>query len=132
MKRIDNDSNGNPRFQLGVELVSMGDTVLTNTNGKNYIVATVKFTDVKQRIQTVSAIVYEGNYAHKDANFQVGSKYLATAVVTKRDGKPSVIMQMSHLVYNGEVATADMFEEVEDSVAQVVSTIPNTHKELQS
>lgn len=111
MKRITNDTNGRVRFSLGAELISMGDTVLTNVNGKEYVVATCKFTDVKGIERVVTAMVYSGNYNHKDANFVPGTKYLTTATITERDGKPSVIMQMSHLVYTeGELATADMFD----------------------
>lgn len=131
MKRIENDVNGRARFQFGAELVSIGDVLLTNVNNKKYVVATCKFTDVKGVERTVSAMVYEGNLTHKDSNFVVGKKYLTTATITERDGKPSVIMQMSHLEYVGELATADMFDVVEDAV--VVSTTPvNTHAEIAS
>lgn len=131
MKRIENDVNGRARFQFGAELVSIGDVLLTNVNSKKYVVATCKFTDAKGVERTVSAMVYEGNLTHKDANFVVGRKYLTTATITERDGKPSVIMQMSHLEYVGELATADMFDVVED--AFVVSKTPvNTHAEIAS
>ena len=131
MKKIENDQNGNPRFQFGAELISIGDVLLTNKNGNKYAVATIKFVDVKKNEQVVSAMVYEGNLTHKDADFVVGREYLTTAVITERDGKPSVIMQMSHLPYRGELATADMFGVVED--AFVVSKTPvNAHAEIAS
>jgi hypothetical protein len=112
MKQVENDSNGCARFQFAGKVVSIGATVLTNKNSKNYVVGTIEFVDANGEVQKTSAMCYEGNYGHeslKGAGIQPGKEYLCTATITELDGKPSVIVNISHLDARAPQAEVNMF-----------------------
>lgn len=102
MKKVLNLTTGVEEMQFGGKLVSISDTVLTNTNGKEYKVATIDFEAADGSQKRCTALVYAGNYSH---GLKIGETYLATATPTDQ----GVIVKLSHLTYNGERATADMF-----------------------
>lgn len=113
MKKIENDSNGNPRVQFNGTLLSkISDNIFTNVNGKNYKVATVQYAAASGEIKQATVMVYEGNYSHpslQGKELAVGNDYRCTATRLVRDGKPSVIIQMSHLLA-GSIADVDDFD----------------------
>jgi hypothetical protein len=112
MKQVENDSNGNARYQFGGKLLSFGDTVLTNKNGKNFRVGTIEFADANGELQKVSAMCHEGNYNHLSLGtkgMQINKEYLCTATITELDGKPSVIVNISHLDARAPQAEVTMF-----------------------
>lgn len=121
IRQIENDTNGNKRFQFGATLLSLGKTVLTNTNGKNYRVGSVEFADKNGEVRQASCMIYEGNYAHeslKGEDLEVGTEYLATATLTTYQDKPSVIIQLSHLPATAPRAEADWFAEEAETVTK--------------
>jgi hypothetical protein len=102
MKKVINKTTGVEEVQFGGKLVSISDTALTNTNGKEYKVATIDFDAVDGSKKRCTALVYAGNYNH---GLTVGETYLATATPTPQ----GVIVKLSHLTYNGDRATSEMF-----------------------
>lgn len=102
MRKVLNETTGIEEMQFGGKLLSISESVLTNINGKKYKVATIEFEDIVGSIKRCTALVYEGNYQH---GVTKGETYLCTATPTDQ----GVIVKMSHLVYNGDRATADMF-----------------------
>jgi len=82
--------NKNGQIQFPGKLISISEATLKNTNGKNYKVCEVEFTNVKGEIVKRSALAYEGNY---DKGMKVGNEYLCTASQTES----GVIIQVSHL-----------------------------------
>jgi len=104
MKKIEDSSNGNPRFELGVTLLTpLSETVLQNSNQKNYRLCTVQYVNRHGEVAKASAAIYEGNYSK--GGIEVGKEYLATATVV--DGKAYI--QMSHLIFGGSIASSDDF-----------------------
>ena len=102
MRKVVNETTGIEEMQFGGRLLSVSEKVLTNVNGKNYKVGTIEFKDIAEKQQRCTALVYEGNYKN---GIKVGETYLCTATPTDQ----GVIVKMSHLTYNGDRASADMF-----------------------
>jgi len=102
MRNVKNEQTGVVEKQFGGTLISISDKILKNSNGKEYKVATVEFEDINEKVQRCTALVYEGNYSK---GIEEGETYLCTATPTEQ----GVIVKMSHLTYNGDRATPDMF-----------------------
>lgn len=123
MRKVVNN-RGIEEMQFGGTLVSISEKALENSNGNPYKVATIDFKDANEKQQRCTALVYEGNYSK---GIEVGETYLCTATPTES----GVIVKMSHLTYNGDRATIDMFglEEVKAKADPV--NAPNTAFETQ-
>lgn len=102
MRKVLNETTGIEEIQFGGKLISISDKVSTNVNGKNYKVATIDFEDASGNQQRCTSLVYEGNYSK---GVVVGETYLCTATPTDN----GVIVKMSHLTFNGDRATVEMF-----------------------
>lgn len=122
MKQVENDLNGNKRFQFVGKLLSkLSDTTFQNCHQKNYKLANIEFVDVTGVKQVVSAVCYEANYTHEKADFQVGGTYLATATLTAQ----GPFIQLSHLTASADRASIEMFlseAEVAEEAARAVET----------
>jgi adenine-specific DNA methylase len=120
MKRIENSTNGSPRFQFNAKLVSeLSETILQNSNGKNYKLCTVEFTNAKGREVTANAAIYEGNYSK--TTMEVGKSYLCTATIVttltpQGEEKKIPYLQLSHLIAGAGFADADDFDLDEEFV----------------
>ncbi len=124
MEKVLNEQTGVEEMKFGGKLISISDKVLTNVNNKNYKVVTIEFEDVNGKEARCSALCYEGNYQH---GVDLGETYLCVATPTEQ----GVIVKMSHLTYNGERATADMFgfetvKETSDPVKQANTSFEST------
>lgn len=92
-----------------------GDGWFENRKGTRYKLATVEINGKK-----VTAMIYEGNVNHPDANFQDGGTYSATVdAVIGEDGKPNgeLIISLSHLEQAGRATVKDLgvvFDEVDE------------------
>lgn len=116
MKKYVNEYTGEVNIQTEAEFISMSKEPMKNSNEKNYKVATVKIVTENGEEKQVSAIVHEGNYAHEDANFKPGNKYLANIAPGDERGS---ILSLSHLPANERVSDEDFdFSEVEEKVEQ--------------
>ena len=102
MKDAGKNAQGNQQFTFAGKLLSIGSTVLQNSNKKNYKIVNIEFADVNGVIQTASAAIYEGNYSH---GVEVGKEYLTTATIVG----DQAYLQMSHLEPNASRATVSMF-----------------------
>jgi hypothetical protein len=102
MKSIGNNAQGNAQFTFEGKLLSIGDTILQNSNKKNYKLVNLEFADVNGVVQKASAAIYEGNYSK---GIEVGKSYLTTATIV--EGK--VYLQMSHLIAGAGFASINMF-----------------------
>ena len=117
MKKITNPVTGQTEYQFeGKLLRELSETTLQNSNGKNYKIATIEFTDVNGVIQKASAMIYEGNYSK---GVTVGKEYVCTA---RKGADNQVYIQMSHLEANADRATTDMFDSFEEEAAPVRAT----------
>ena len=120
MKQIENDQAGNMRLQFSAKLISnLPETTLQNSNGKNYKVVNIEFTDVKGNVRQAGAAIYEGNYSHGVVK---GETYLTTVTITEKAN----YIQMSHLTANaGSVETSAFLAttEVSSDVRKLVSEI---------
>lgn len=115
-KRVEQeDGNGNVRivFQTQGKLISMGTSVLTNVNQKNYRVFTVEVPS-KNGLRQVGAACYEANYNHPDIEsgdvepMEEGTSYLTTLTFGE-DGQP--YFQISHLTGAGLASKEDFSAE---------------------
>ena len=104
--------------QFSAKLLSISEREFSNSNDKNYKVATIEFADVNSEIQRTSCLIYEGNYKH---GMTIGQSYLATA--TKTDQGP--IIQLSHLQGTADRPTADMFGEFTGAEESVAANTPS-------
>lgn len=104
MNTVVNSRTGNTEVTFNGKLVSISEQVLQNTNGKNYKVASIDFTDANGKDQRVSALVFEGNYQH---GMKIGETYLARAI--QQEGYDQPLITLSHLQGSGERATFEMF-----------------------
>ena len=102
MKKVLNETTGVEEVQFGGKLISISDKSLKNVNGTEYRVATIDFEDAEGKVRRCTALVYENNFKH---GLTKGETYLATATPTES----GVIVKLSHLTYNGDRATAEMF-----------------------
>lgn len=102
MKDAGKNLAGNQQFTFEGKLLSIGTTVLQNTNKKNYKIANIEFADVNGEIQKASAAIYEGNYSK---GIEVGKSYLTTATIVG----DQAYLQMSHLEANAGRASVSMF-----------------------
>lgn len=90
------------RFQA--TLVSVGDTILklNNDKGTPYRICTIKLESGK----TVSARMYEGNFAH---GVTPGEKYSCTArTYANAEGEEQVDITMSHLTQAPRATMSDL------------------------
>ena len=113
MKFSINPVNGNQEANFSAKLISMSETTLSNSNNKNYKIATIEFKDINNETQRISAFIYEGNYKY---GMTIGESYLATASQVN----DSVIVRLSHLVSNANRPNADMFGF--EAVAETITT----------
>lgn len=122
MKQIENDQAGNMRIQFSAKLMSnLPETTLQNSNGKNYKVVNIEFTDVNGNVRQAGAAIYEGNYSY---GVTKGESYLATVTITEKGN----YIQMSHLTANaGRVETSAFLAstEVSSDVKELVGEIRN-------
>ena len=102
MKDAGKNLQGNQLFTFEGKLLSIGTTILQNSNKKNYKIVNIEFADVNGVVQTASAACYEGNYSK---GIEVGKSYLTTATVVGTE----VWLQMSHLEANAGRASVSMF-----------------------
>lgn len=103
MNKVFNEVTKKWEVQFPATLLSISDSPLTNQNGKNYLVGTVRYKNVKGESKTASAVIYEGNYSK---GMEVGETYLCTA---NQDDKGNTYLRLSHLMQT-ERASADDFD----------------------
>lgn len=103
MKFQINEKTNAQEASFGAKLISISEEARQNANGTNYKVVTVEFKDINNEVCRTSAMIYENNYKH---GLTVGETYLTTATSNDEGG---AYVRMSHLVYGGVRATADMF-----------------------
>jgi hypothetical protein len=125
MKSVFRTYNGQTveEFQFSGELLSINSNPLTNVNGKEYHVCTVRFKDVDGNVQTSTAIMYGANYAY---GVKEGNSYLCTATPTvDADGNESVIIKVSHLqqLPSAERPSLSMFRSKTPTVVAEASVI---------
>ncbi len=87
---------------IRAEVVSMSETVLTNKNGKEFVVGTIRYSNGGKPIER-SAICYMSNVA----KISVGKEYLCNVTITD-DQPDSPIISISPLT-NAVRATAQDF-----------------------
>lgn len=105
MKQIENNQNGQPRFQFNAKLLAIGTTEQTNTNGKKFKVVTIEFVALDGKTYQETAMIFEGNYS---LGIEVGKTYLTTATIVGE----RAYLQMSHLLAgSGNVAASLFFSE---------------------
>lgn len=108
MKTTINSVTGLPQVSFeGKLLNTLSEQVFQNSNGKNYKLATIEYVNAKGATKQTTAMVYEGNYSHANANFVIGNKYLATATIVEAGKDP--IITLSHLAAT-ERASAEDFD----------------------
>jgi len=71
MKKVKNEVTGVVEVHFDSTVVSIGDTVLENSNGKSYVVGTVEF-EANGQTHRASALMYTKQI--ESANVQVGTK----------------------------------------------------------
>jgi len=84
----------------------LSEQVFENKNGTKYRLATVEINGKR-----FTAMVYEGNYSHPEADFQDGGTFSATVdAVIGEDGKPSgdLLISLSHLAQAGRATIKDL------------------------
>lgn len=97
-----NEVTGLMQANFTAKLISISNSTKTNTNGKEYRVASIKFVDANDVEQTISALMYEKNYSK---GVEVNNEYLATVTIMP-DNQP--LVTVSHL-QGAERATINMF-----------------------
>jgi hypothetical protein len=114
MKFEINETTNNQEASFGAKLISISQKPLENANGTVYRIANIEFDDINGKTQKSSAMVYEGNYNY---GMEIGKTFLAKATLSAGQ----VYLTVSHLEFNGNRATVDMFGfETEASAPAVV------------
>jgi hypothetical protein len=104
-----NEVTGLPQANFNAKLISIANQSRTNSNGKEYFVATISFVDNDAVEQNVSAIIYKGNF---DKGMSIGNEYRSTVTIMP-DEQP--LITVSHLT-GAARATADMFGYAAESI----------------
>jgi hypothetical protein len=78
-QKVWNDHTKQYDLQSQVELVSVAEAPMPNSNGKLYYPCTVKYTDPNGQVVNSQAIIHAKNY---DKGMTVGTSYLATFIQT--------------------------------------------------
>jgi hypothetical protein len=116
-----NEVTGNPEIAIGFKFKSISETVLKNSNGKEYRIVTGTVTDKDGKEKLVSGAMYQKNYSK--ATLAEGDTLLAVA---SKVGD-QVYIQVSHLPFGGERATVDMFDfAVETPIATTSASAATT------
>lgn len=98
-------------------LVSLSDSTLTNTNGKNYKVGSIEFVNAQGELVTRNCQVYEGNYSK---GMELNKDYRATA---RKGDDGGVYIQLSHLPMSSNASEEDFPDELFDvTVVNVTNT----------
>ncbi len=128
MKRVENSTKGEPRFQFNGKLITpLNAEPLSYTNGfgvtKRFKLCTIEYANQHGEIKQASASISEASYSKGELT--VGTEYLCTATLSERDGKRVVYINMSHLVAGAGFADVSDFdfEEVETSATSNMSKI---------
>lgn len=111
-EKIDEET-GESVFTFNAELVKVGETVLKNSNEKDYKIVEVKFHLPDGKLVERSAMCYASNYEH---GLEVGKSYLTTLSFDE-EGNPQ--LRMSHLS-NANRATAEDFASLLQVQQQVI------------
>ena len=124
---------GQPQVQFQAQLLGLSENELQNSNGKNYLIAKIRFINPNGEEIRSSAHIYEGNYKYLFENVgkivngivytremavenMINNIYLATATKTDR----GVYIQLSHLEQTPAFAGEDNFDFEEVSVDKVL------------
>lgn len=108
-RKITNEETGATEYNLDAKLISVGKTVLTNKNGKNYKIANIEFDHPSRGTMVASAQLFEKSEAH---GVETGQVYLTNM---STDGEKTYF-RMSHLIAGAGLADASVFDEVEVAV----------------
>lgn len=98
--KVVNKVTGQTETQFQGQLISIGDQVLENSNGKKYLVGTVKFENSSGEKVQRSAIIYKKNF---DFGMEVGNTFLCRAV----NGQQGVLIIASHLTSASRASVED-------------------------
>jgi hypothetical protein len=104
MRVVKNEKTGQNEFQFEAKVVSIGDVVLENSNGTQYQVGTIEFTDAKGRTQRASAIHYTNQLGY--LNTEEGGKNTYRAIPSNVEGQ----MLITATLAGATKATTDMFD----------------------
>jgi hypothetical protein len=105
MKKVVNSYTQVTEMHFDAKVISIGETVKTNENGKEYVVGTVEFQDLKNVTRRASALMY--TKALIAAGTAVGDTVNCRAL-PPRDGENNVLLILDPIVA-AERATADAF-----------------------
>lgn len=104
-KRIQNKQTGETEFLFSATLLNIGESLIQNTNGKDYKIVTLAFQLPNGKEVQRSAICYASNYEY---GIEEGKSYLCNLSFDEQ-GEPQI--RMSHLM-NASRANVDDFTEL--------------------
>lgn len=115
MQKFINDVTGQVNIRTSAKLLSLGSAVLTNTNGKQYQVATIELTTANAEVKQVTAIVHKGNIdrANEQGGFKVGDSYLT--VIAPGDERGPIVT-LSHLQAGERLSVEDFSFEMSEAI----------------
>lgn len=110
--KVVNEVTGQTETQFQGKLISIGDQVMENSNGKEYLVGTVQFENSREEQVQRSAIINKKNF---DYGMEVGNTYLCRAV----NGEQGVLISVSHLTSASRASVEDFeFETVTEKASE--------------
>lgn len=97
MNFVKKEYNGSVSYEADIqaELISISDKEMQNSNGTGYRLCTVKFQNINGDTVERTGMIYDGNYLHPEADFQIGQSYLTTVTLT--EGNDNALIRVSHL-----------------------------------
>ena len=113
-KEILNEETGKIEFIFNATLVQIGETVLQNSNEKDYKIVTIGFDLPGGKKVERTAMCYSSNYQH---GIEVGKSYLANLSFDELDTPQ---LRMSHLS-NADRATIEDFEGLLQAEKQLIN-----------
>jgi hypothetical protein len=123
MKFEINETTNNQEASFGAKLLSISEKSLENSNGTYYRIANIEFEDINGKTQKSSAMVYEKNLAY---GMEIGKTFLAKATLSSGN----VYLTVSHLEFNGNRATVDMFGFEQSISTPVEATVVSKSKQV--
>jgi hypothetical protein len=89
MRTVKNEVTGVNEVHFDAKVLSIGETVLENSNGKPYVVGTVEFT-IKGNTQRASALMYTNQLSA--ANVEIGTVCNCRALPPREGEKTSLLI----------------------------------------
>lgn len=115
-KKVLNTVTNQEELHFNSKLTKIGDTLLSNSNQKNYVIGECEFTTPKGDVVTRSCQIFEGNLIDKktgETRMEVGKDY--NTIMTKNGD--NVYLRMTNITNTDRASLSD-FDGIDEVIQQ--------------